>query len=163
MMKLLIKRIPIIKNNPYLATFFGVSFVVFIFGLIFFVAVYFMSSTEIVTAQEPESVSSVSTSIMEVHIANNGMVLLRGAKVESVSGTSIMVSTSWDNTKLQWTINTNGSDYGERHFGTNFFDSKGNKIDVKDLHKGNIISVSGVFNTNEVGLTVKADTVRVSY
>lgn len=160
-MKTLRKKFPIIDRNPYLAIFIGLSFSVFIVGLIFFSFIYLFSGTEVVVAAVSEGQTIENRkSIIEVHIANNGMVYLQGAVVESVSGSKLVVSTTWNNTKLEWGVNTNGSDYGKRHFGTQFSDSKGEKLTIADIRVGSVISVNGIFETGDVGLTVKADFIR---
>ena len=113
-------------------------------------------------AQEIEWTVPVGKSIMEVHIANNGMVFLQGAHIESISGTTMLVSTSWNLTKLEWIIFTNGSSYGQRHFGTSILDSKGNHVVIKSLRVGDIISITGVFDVSQSGPTIKADVIRTS-
>ena len=64
---------------------------------------------------------------------------------------------------MSWVIYTNGADYGPRHFGTTFFDSKGNNITIKNIRVGDIISVEGVINTSFIEPSIKADVIRISY
>ena len=157
------KKFPVFKSNPRLAVFFSASIATFVLGFIFFAFTYILPGVEIVKAEEVEWTPPSGKSIMEVHIANNGMVFLQGARVESISGTTIVVSTSWNNTKLQWTIYTNGSSYGSRQFGTSFLDSKGDNITIKNINVGSVISVNGTFNMSFVEPTVKADVIRKAY
>jgi len=157
------KKFPVFKSNPRLATFFSISIATFILGFIFFAFTYILPGVEIVKAEEVEWTPPSGKFIMEVHIANNGMVFLQGARVESISGTTIVVSTSWNTTKLQWTIYTNGSNYGSRQFGTSFLDPKGDSITIKNINVGSIVSVNGTFNMSFVEPTVKADVIRKAY
>lgn len=161
MMVLLRKKIPLLQTNPYLGIFFGVSVIAFILGFLLFAFTYLLPSINIVKAEGLTWTPPSGKSILEVHIANNGMVYLQGANIESISGTTIVASTSWNNTKLKWTIYTNGSDYGKRHFGTSFYDSKGASITISDLHVGDIISVNGILDVNYMELVVKADVIRI--
>ena len=156
------KKIQVSKLDKILRTFFGFSLTVFSLGLILFCFTYLLPPTPVVRAEVLHTASvSVSGPVQEVHIANNGMVYLQGARVQSVSGTTIVVSTSWNNVNLSWIINTNGSYYGARHFGTSVLDSKGNQLTVTDVSVGNIITVSGVLDVDSTLLTVKADVVRI--
>src|SRR3989344_723359 len=112
------KKFPLFKSNPHLAVFFSISIATFVLGFIFFAFTYILPGVEIVKAEEVEWTPPSGKSIMEVHIANNGMVFLQGARVESISGTTIVVSTSWNSIKLLWTIHTNASYFGPRNLGT---------------------------------------------
>lgn len=160
-MESLRKKFPVINRNPFLATFFGVSVVVFVIGFVLFSVVYLFSGTEKVIAEVLNGVPKESRKyIVDVHIANSGMVYLQGARVESVSGSRLVVSTAWNSTRLEWVVNTNGSDYGKRHFGTQFSDRKGNKLTIADIGVGSVISVNGFFEASDGGLTLKADFVR---
>ena len=57
---------------------------------------------------------------LEVHIANDGLVLLRSARVVAISWNTITVSTAWGSTDLSWMVATNASSYGAHDFGTRF-------------------------------------------
>jgi hypothetical protein len=160
---ILVKKLTKYLNNRYLTAFVFVSFSIFFLGSVLFFFTYLLPDTEIARAEEQKLVSVNNEPILEVHIANNGMVYIQNAHVESVSGTTIIITTSWDKTKFYWTIITNGSRYGKRQFGTSFFDSKGNELTIKDIKIGNIITVNGTFNTNYIEPTVKADVIRTSY
>ncbi|HEY4505217.1 MAG TPA: hypothetical protein VJG67_00800 [Candidatus Paceibacterota bacterium] len=165
-MKYLITKFPIFRSNPRLAGFLGVSVSTFIVGLLFFTVTYLLPGAETVKAEEPNPASLVSKvsnskSILEVHIASNGMVFLQGGLVESVSGTTIVVGTSWEATKMSWIIHTDASDYGKRHFGTIFLDSKGKKVAITDIRVGDVITVSGTLKPSSSGMILKAEVVRI--
>ena len=76
------------------------------------------------------------TPMREVHIANNGLVLLRGAEVVSISGSSIRVRMAWEGGNFNWKIKTNGK--------TKFFTAMGEKGTAGDIQTGDIVSVSGM-------------------
>jgi len=156
------KKIPLFESNPRLATFSSISVAVFVLGFVLFSFVYSFSDTKIVKAENVVWTPPVGKSIMEVHLANNGLVYIQGARIESISGTIIEISTSWNTVKLKWTIYTNGSSYGKRRFGTSFLDSNGKELTIKDLRVGGIISVNGVFDLTQAGPTVKAEVIRIS-
>lgn len=162
MKKLPTKQISTIEIDRYVETFFKISLIILISGFAIFAFTYFLPRTEIVKAEEVEWIPHSGKSMIEVHIANDGLVFLQGARVESVSKQTIIVSTSWKATELLWTINTNGSDYGGRHFGTDYFDSKGNRIKMKDIRVGEIVLISGIFDVNQIVPTIKANVIRTS-
>lgn len=71
----------------------------------------------------------------EVHIANNGLILLRGARVVSISGTTLRVELAWDSGSFDWTVQTG--------YATVFFDSAGARQSLSDIQIGSTISVTG--------------------
>ena len=71
----------------------------------------------------------------EIHIANNGLVLLRGARVLSVSGTTIRIGIEWDSSDFTWQVNTG--------YNTKFFSSNGEKETFTDIAAGDSITVTG--------------------
>ena len=165
-------RFPLFQTNPRTATFFSVSVAVLVLGSILLAVSLFFPRTEIAKAQELEPASvqnsasqssvKVGKNILEVHLASNGMVNFRGAKVESISGTDIVVSTSWGAIKLQWVIDAKESYYGSHHFGTSFLDSNGNKLTINDLSVGDFISINGTLDSGQAQPTVKANVIRLS-
>ena len=159
-METLKRKFPIFKTDPKLAKFFSASLAVFVFGFLLFSFTYLLPDTKIARAEGTKS-SVPNKSILEVHLANNGMVYLRGAKVESISGTTLTVSTSWNAVKMLWTVRTDESYYGKRHFGTNFLDSKGKTFALADLRQGNVVNISGTLDPTHATPTVKADAVRI--
>ena len=164
MMEIIRKKFPIFKSNPRLAAFSSFSVGFFLFSILVFLLSYSLSSTEVVRADEPKRQEPTSKFILEVHIANTGAIFLQGARVEAVpSKSTILVSTTWNNMVLLWTINTNESYYGKRHFGTDFLDLRGANVAITDIQKGDYISVSGTLDLNSDVPTIKADVVRVPF
>ncbi len=61
----------------------------------------------------------VNGSTLEVHIGDNGKVLVRGAKVTAISGNTISAFTSWGSVNLNWTVNVMSNSQMVRKFGGN--------------------------------------------
>ncbi len=72
---------------------------------------------------------------LEVHFSDNGNVLVRGAKVTSVSGSTVNATTSWGALSLNWTVNTTSS--------TNMLRRNGGKMALADIVVGDFVSFSG--------------------
>src|SRR3989344_995672 len=106
------------NESPRLAIFSSISLGVFIAGFLFFSFRYLLPNTQVAIAQEgkienqrgkQEESAKISQTgktqtrkpILEVHIANTGMAYIQGAKVLSVSGSTIVVETVWNAVKLQ--------------------------------------------------------------
>ena len=78
----------------------------------------------------------VKIPMLEVHIANNGLMLLRGATVISNSFGVIQVSMKWGFADFVWRVQTTS--------GTKFFTSKGEKETEDDIAIGDIVTVTGI-------------------
>ncbi len=175
------EKILFIESKPQLAVFVSVSIGTFVGGCFALVVAALPPRTDFARASDTEgrkqefstqtkalalaTVPQLQTDvekrpIQEVNIANNGQVYIRGARVESVSGTTIMISTTWNSTKMQWLIHTNASQYGKRHFGTKFLDRSGEMISLSDIRIGDTVSVSGSLRKDQADLVVDADVVR---
>lgn len=89
--------------------------------------------------------------VQEMHIANTGATLLRGAKITAISPTFILVSLGWGATSLAWTVPNDPN--------THYVDSHGEKIDRSALSSGDIVTITG--SLVEQG-TVDAQYVRLS-
>lgn len=135
------------------------SFIVGSFTFLF----TFVSDTSVVLAKSASWTPPSGKSLLEVHIANDGTILLRGAKVVSISGTTLTVKSIWDKSEFTWKVTTNASQYGKRHFGTDFFDSKGKPLALLDIAVGDTLLVSGTLDTTEShDFSIKASTIRLS-
>jgi hypothetical protein len=149
----------------------GLSLAAYIFAaaVVFFAIALaaFLSSlpTRSTAAQHTPAVAPVVAAAsggspsLEVHIANNGLVLLRSARVVSINGTALTVSTNWGPTNFSWVVNTSARSYETRHFGTNFLDRSGNSLSLQDLQPGDLVTVTGMLENNHQ-LALDADTVR---
>lgn len=86
------------------------------------------------------SLASVAHADAQVSIAGTGQVIVRGAKVISVSGSTLSVSTGWGATAIQWTIRTNGS--------TKFYPSGTSTDILRSIKAGDLLSFSGELDAN---------------
>ena len=98
---------------------------------------------------------------LEMHIANNGLVLLRSAKVVSVSGTTMVVNTAWGSADFKWTVRTNSSHFEARNFGTRMLDRDGKKGSLGSVQPGMLVTITGVLDSTAEEPTVDADSVRL--
>ena len=96
-----------------------------------------------------------------MHIANNGLVLLRSAKVVSVDGNNITVSTAWGSADFKWIIRIDTSHFDKRNFGTRFIDRDGKKGSLVDVQVGSIVTVTGALDPAAQEPTIDADSVRL--
>jgi hypothetical protein len=94
-------------------------------------------------------------STLEVHIYDDGSVLVRGAKVTGVSGDVISAHTDWDEVKLNWAVDTGT-------LGTaKFFRRLGGISNIDEVSVGDMISFHGKLVTSTSSpLTVNADAVK---
>lgn len=90
----------------------------------------------------------------EVSIAANGKIEMKGAKVESVSGNTITVSTSWGALSLKWAVVMGGD--------TNIIrNAKGARATIADVKAGDSITLLGVIDATASSPTIKATRVQV--
>src|SRR3989344_6366466 len=92
--------------------------------------------------------------VREVHIANTGLTLLRGARVLSASGNTIVVGMTWGASEFTWVLQTN--------YATKFLNPEGEKASAADIHAGDIVTVTGKISQGGVKPFVSADIVRKS-
>ncbi len=93
-------------------------------------------------------------STLEVHIFNDGKVLVRGAKVTGVSGRVISANTILGSVKLEWAINTDSSN-------AKFIRKFGGVSDISEVSVGDLISFHGQLVTTIASpFTVNADVVK---
>ncbi len=97
---------------------------------------------------------------LEMHIASNGLMLLRNAKVTAVFGTTITVSATWGSADFVWVVHTNGSTYETRNFGTRFLDRDGKPISLADVRIGDAVTITGMLNMAMEEPTIEANSVR---
>lgn len=102
---------------------------------------------------EAETTSAQKAPMREVHIANNGLVLLRGATVISNSRGTIRVGMAWGPADFTWTIET-------ENLNTEFLTSKGVKATIGDIKAGDTITVTGMLKSSGTEPVVTADYIR---
>ncbi len=111
--------------------------------------------------QTPAAVGTVdATRPLELHIAQNGLVLLRRAEVLSVNGSTLTLGTAWGSTTFKWTVQTNASQYESRNFGTTFLSNDGKKVSIQDFSAGDLVTITGMLDPSAPEPTIQADSVR---
>ena len=85
-------------------------------------------------------VGAVSPPQLEMHVANNGLVLLRGAVVTEVSGTTLTLDGSWGKAHFVWEVQTDSQ--------TKFFHTNGTIGELNDIHPGDIVMATGNIDTS---------------
>lgn len=80
---------------------------------------------------------------LEVHINDNGTVLVRGAKVTSVSGTVINATTAWGSANLNWQVSTNS--------GTHYMNKNGGSNSLSGVTVGDFLSFNGAITSSTNG------------
>lgn len=89
---------------------------------------------------------------VEINIGEKGAVLVRGAKVTSVSGTQVNASTNYGSSVMAWTLKTDST--------TEFTSNKGASAGISQIAVGDIISFRGSLDQAVSGLTVNAKVVK---
>ncbi len=89
---------------------------------------------------------------VEVHIAANGLTLLRGVRVLSVSGNTIKVGMTWGSSDFTWLVQTD--------FSTKFVNAEGEKESSANIHIGDTVTVTGKIARGGGTPVVDADIVR---
>lgn len=103
------------------------------------------------TFAHEDSKSNKGGTGVEVAISANGDTLVRGAKVTSVSGSTINATTNYGSSKLDWTVKTDG--------GTEFTANKGGS-GLSQIAVGDTVSFRGSIDQAVSGLTVNAKVVK---
>ena len=106
------------------------------------------------SAAAASSSTPVADPVREVHIANNGLTLLRGARVLSVSGSTVVVGMTWGASEFTWTVETS--------YSTKFFNAQGEKALRANVQVGDSVTVTGKSSQGGVKPFVSADIVRKS-
>lgn len=89
---------------------------------------------------------------LEVHINDNGSVLVRGAKVTAISGSIISASTTFGTSTIAWTIDASSISKVIRRYGGNGT--------IADVQIGDYISFNGALTTTASGFSVKATSLK---
>jgi len=101
-----------------------------------------------------ESIPAVAekASMREMHISNNGLILLRGTRVISISGSVVRVGMAWDDASFTWTIKTDSR--------TDFFTSEGEKTTLTGIHVDDVVTLTGRLISGGAEPTIHAEFVR---
>lgn len=82
-------------------------------------------------------------STLEVHISDNGSVLVRGAKVTALNGAVISATTAWNNSNISWMVATDAN--------TKFSNRQGGANNLSGIAVGDIVSFSGSLASSASG------------
>jgi len=85
---------------------------------------------------------------LEVHIYDNGSVLIHGARVEQVAGSTIYTKVYWGLAFLRLTIRTSDK--------TTFVKKNGSETKISDIKVGDFITIEGDFYSGTSSLDVTA-------
>lgn len=92
-------------------------------------------------------------SSLEVHITDNGKVLVRGAKVASISGSTITATTMWGSAVMNWTVTSDAD--------TKLIRRYGGASAINEITVGDYISFQGSLVTSTASpMTVLAKTIK---
>jgi len=100
------------------------------------------------SAQAAVTAPAADAPMLEMHVANNGLTLLRGARVLSVSGSSMQVGMSWGASTFIWNVST--------AYNTEFFGTAGAKETLSDVQAGDVVTVTGTLNAGGVAPGIAA-------
>ena len=117
-------------------------------------------ASEPIFAAAAPFITSSAPQPLEVHVANNGLTLLRGAKVLSVDGTTLTLGMAWGSATFTWTVHTNATNSGTHAYGTRFLDRSGNPSSLENISAGSLVTVTGMLDGDATVSTLDADTVR---
>lgn len=98
---------------------------------------------------------------LEMHIAHNGLVLLRSARVVSIRGPVMTVSTAWGSADFQWIVRTDLSHFEKRNFGTRFINRDGGAGSLGSIPAGSTVTITGTLDPAAAEPTIDADSVRL--
>ena len=90
--------------------------------------------------------------MQEVHVANNGLMLVRGAHVVAVSGTMMSIVLEWGSAHLTWTVRATSD--------TKYFGPTGIRGSADDVQAGDIVSVTGMLSASDPNPSIVAEFVR---
>ena len=102
----------------------------------------------------PATSNTPALPMREVHIANNGAVYLRGARITRIEASSISVRAGWGSMEFDWDVTTN--------VGTHFINAKGETIRIGVLKVGDIVAVTGVLDQSADSASMRAQYIRIS-
>ncbi len=118
----------------------------------------FISSTASrsgVQVAEAAVVSLKFAPMLEVHIANNGVVLLRDARVVSQDGDNLHVVMSWGVADFTWLVQTSPT------LNTSFLRVMGEKGALTDIHVGDLLTITGKLVYGGTEPTISAQIIRL--
>lgn len=111
-------------------------------------------SVRVVAAAEG-SITDQKQPQLELHIANNGLVYMQGARVISISRTTLVVASEWDAGAFRWSVETDGK--------TRVVLADGEKGDFSDVRVGAYVNINGLLVPSTFGQAMQAESIRLVY
>lgn len=113
-----------------------------------------VASTTPTGVPPPSTVSSPAAvgSTLEMHINNDGSVLVRGAKITSINGTTVHATQTWGSYSVNWVVQTSPSTQLLRRYG--------GASSLSEFVVGDYISFSGTIDPSQSQGTVIAKVVK---
>ena len=102
--------------------------------------------------QASSTITTTRPPMLEIHIANNGLVLLRGARVMSISGSTVHVEMTWGVSHFTWIVQTSSN--------THILTPQGESTTLADIHIGDSVTVTGMLSAHTTESTIDAEFVR---
>lgn len=90
---------------------------------------------QVAPSAKMNSTSNVYTPILEVHIAHNGLSLIRGARVTQVLNNAVIAMSDWGDFHSEWNVYVNSD--------TKFFNRDGTPGSTTAINVGDYISITG--------------------
>ncbi|MEN9614313.1 MAG: hypothetical protein RLZZ347_620 [Candidatus Parcubacteria bacterium] len=122
-------------------------------ALIFSVFALFLSAhtvlaVDTLTPIDPKSVGST----LEVHITDDGKIVLHGAQIIQSAGTTFYARSNWGGSYMRWVIRTDENTKVTRRFGT--------ETTIAEIKPGDIVSAEGDFMATSDSISVVAKKVK---
>ncbi len=96
--------------------------------------------------------AAVKEPTREVHIANNGLILLRGARVLSISDNTIHVGMTLGASDFTWAAVTK--------YNSSFWKPDGTKGSISDINVGDIVTITGTLTGSGTEPAIDTEYVR---
>ena len=104
------------------------------------------------SAATPASTSSRTGTMLGLNIANNGLVLVRDARILSIAPYTFTASLSWGSENFTWSVRV--------PYNTKFIHRDGKAGVLADLKEGDTVTITGQLDTNATEPTINAQYVR---
>ncbi len=139
-------------HNTLLFIGFGGAFLFFMFSAIVFFFIVLETPPK-AAAVDQVIAATQSNRVLEMHIANNGLIFLKGARIQSISSNLLTVDMTWDATQFHWNVLVTPS--------TVFMKQDGEIMSLENLREGDTIMINGSIAGGISSWTIDAQTIRV--
>lgn len=144
--------------------FFALSVSIFLYSFISDTSAQKVAAAALVKTGGPATAYAAASSapVLEIHIANNGLTLVRDATITDIHGSTLLVSSKWGSQEFKWIVLTDASTFENRTFGTRFWTKDNQPMSLGNLRVGDRITVTGMLVTSAIDPTIDATAVRSS-